>query len=66
MWPGFGPGMLVGLREGIVRARPRRSPMSGGRRLAVPSDTAGDNGQDRQTASMLYVMAGRSMVDGGL
>ena len=62
---GFGPGMLAGLREGIVRAKPHRSPMSGGRRLAAPGDTAGDDGQDGQTDSV-YVIAGRSMVAGGL
>lgn len=65
-WLGFGPGMLAGLREGIVQARTCRSPTSGGRRLAVTSDTAGDDAQDRQTTGKLYGMAGRSMVAGGL
>lgn len=63
---GFGPGMLAGLGEGIVQARPRHPPMSGGRRLTVHGDTAGDGGQERQTAGVLCVVAGRSMEDGGL
>jgi len=32
----------------------------------VPGDTAGDIGQDRQTARVLCVMAGRLMAAGGL
>lgn len=63
---GFGPGMLAGLGEGIVQARPRHPSMSGGRRLTVHGDIAGDGRQERQTASVLCVVAGRSMEDGGL
>lgn len=62
----FGPGILAGRGDGIVRARPHPSPVSEGRRLAAPGDTAGDDGWDRQTTGVLYVMAGRSMVAGGL